>query len=613
MSENKNPSSSKVKSGKAFEERGQIEAKEREYVRELIAVARKFLPIEKERILYSGLSKMFGADPLNIQDPKIYKRGGFRQSRRKQEFVEAGKQIAIERGLPGYNRALGIPLGQRLLEPYLISGTDIIVEQDDTHHVNNAALQQMLDDIKRTVIVNLGIAHRMLQIRAGKEVSPETVNLYLETLNHTLCGGAVAQEHMSEINPLLVKDAYAKVITGSDEIKDALDKRFVIDIDKLFHPTRAEQLKKAIGSDIWVVMRIPTIAVRMADGDITARWAAMQNSMAFIAAYGLSGEHVVSDLAYAFKHAQVVRMGGKLWYQRMRGTNEPGGMPDGFLADIPQTERELPARRFLEIVQEDEDEAKKYAWASIEASSLGALVENSFWFGFYMSGGIGFSNTTSAGALAGNILEDFVENLVELSHRYAQGARKVPPKWDVVRFIVDTLIQFTMESYEKFPALTEFHWGGAHKITIIGSLAGSSAAMITGSSTMGLWGSYYAIAMVMKEGWLRSGWAGQDVQDHIGLAGLCSFRPEEGNIDELRGYNYPMQSFTAGHGSIRTGIAYAAMLGRGSAWTTSPIVKVAFADPHLVFDFKNIRLCIAKACLKQFMPAGERDPILPAH
>ena len=54
-------------------------------------------------------------------------------------------------------------------------------------------------------------------------------------------------------------------------------------------------LKEAIGDSIWVVLRVPTIAIRMADGDIAARWAAMQNTMAFIGSYGFRGEHIISD------------------------------------------------------------------------------------------------------------------------------------------------------------------------------------------------------------------------------------------------------------------------------------------------------------------------------
>ncbi|MEM2266421.1 MAG: hypothetical protein QW687_06310, partial [Candidatus Hadarchaeales archaeon] len=53
---------------KAFQERGQIEAREREYVRELYAVSARFLPVEKERVLYESLKNTFGTDPFALQD-----------------------------------------------------------------------------------------------------------------------------------------------------------------------------------------------------------------------------------------------------------------------------------------------------------------------------------------------------------------------------------------------------------------------------------------------------------------------------------------------------------------------------------------------------------------
>jgi len=47
----------------------------------------------------------------------------------------------------------GIPLGQRQLTTYEVSTTGVFVEGDDLHFVNNAAMQQMWDDIRRTIIV----------------------------------------------------------------------------------------------------------------------------------------------------------------------------------------------------------------------------------------------------------------------------------------------------------------------------------------------------------------------------------------------------------------------------------------------------------------------------
>lgn len=592
--------------------REKLSSSESDYRRELYDLSRRFLEGERDREISGIMERVFQANPMEVHDENMYKRGGYHQSDRKNEFSESGKQIAMERGIPAYNRAMGIPIGQRQLEPYLIGGTDVLAEQDDTHHVNNPAIQQMLDDYKRTTIVNLDIAHRMLRTRAAKEVTPETIDLYLETLQHTMVGGAVAQEHMSEINPLLTKDSYGKVITGSEEIKDAIDRRYLIDINKQFHPGRAEVLNEAIGNDIWLVLRVPTIAIRMGDADCAKRWSAMQNTMAFISAYGLSGEHLVSDLAFSFKHARVLRLGEKMWYQRMRSPNEPGSWLDGLIVDTYQTERELPPIRYLTAAQTDEDLAEKLSSAAVNSGCIGALIDNSIWLGFYMSGGIGFSNTTSAASLTG-ILDGLQHEMIELVNRYYKGVRVVLPKWDTIKFIADTVVQYLMESYEKIPTLTEFHWGGAHRTSIAGAFAASSVGLMTGSSTAALRAGHYAISYCMKEGWLRTGWAGQEIQDHVGLPYLCSFRSEEGNLPELRGLNYPMQSFSAAHGAIRDAAVMSAMLGRGSVWASSPVMKAAFADPNLAFDFTNPRLTIAKGCIKEFMPEGERDPVLPPH
>ncbi|MHA1650982.1 MAG: coenzyme-B sulfoethylthiotransferase subunit alpha [Candidatus Helarchaeota archaeon] len=589
-------------------------AKESEYTYELGKLVQKFLPTEKERLIYKTMQKTFGLHPMSNVDPLMYKRGGFHQKRRKEEFFEWGRKIARERGIPSYNRAVGIPLGQRALEPYIISGTDVIVDYDDLHHVNNAAMQQMLDDIKRTVIINLDTTHRVLQVRAGKEITPETINLYLETVQHTIAGGAVAQEHMAEIHPGLTADAYCKIITGNDEIVDMIDRRFVINIDKVgFHPSRAAILKRDIGDTIYMVVRAPTISVRMGDGGVTYRWAAMQSSMAFISAYRLTGESIISDIAYAAKSAQVIQIGERTWYSRARSQNEPGGIPYGYFADIQQCDNMLPAEPYFKIIGEDLEEGRRYMRNVAKAGTILALMTELIWYGFYMSGGLGFSTGVAAGAYCGNVVEDLLDNFSEIQHVSISRVKTVPPRWTRIKFITDMMIQAAMETYEKYPSLMEYHWGGAHRISLVGSLAGSAAAMLTGSPMIGQMSMNYAIGMLMKEGWVRTGWAGQEVQDHLGLAYSCAFRMEEGGLIEFRGPNTPYASYTAGHSSGAIGACLAAQLGRGRAYVCNPVIKVAFADPDLKFDFREPRLAIAKAALRQFMPAGERDLIIPSH
>ena len=60
--------------------------------------------------------------------------------------------------------------------------------------------------------------------------------------------------------------------------------------------------------------------------------------------------------------------------------------------------------------------------------------------------------------------------------------------------------------------------------------------------------------------------------------------------------------------------SFGGMLGRGSAWSISPVIKVAFADPypHLAFDFRRPRYAIGKAGIGEFVPDGERTAVMPA-
>jgi methyl-coenzyme M reductase alpha subunit len=153
-----------------------------------------------QKLFLKAMKTKFAADPQAMST--VYERKGLEQSSRKMEFVRAGQKAAMDRGISMYDPVRchcgGIPLGQRKLTPYEISTTGVFVEGDDCHFVNNAAMQQMWDDIRRTIIVGLDLAHGTLQKRLGKEVTPETINEYLHVLNHAMPGAAVVQEHMVE-------------------------------------------------------------------------------------------------------------------------------------------------------------------------------------------------------------------------------------------------------------------------------------------------------------------------------------------------------------------------------------------------------------------------------
>jgi methyl-coenzyme M reductase alpha subunit len=272
---------------------------------------------EKEKLFLKAMKKKFKEDPMDVHT-NYYSFGGWKQSKRKREWVEQATKIAKKRGIVMMNQDIGVPLGQRVLMPYQLSHTDIYAEADDLHFINNAAMQQAWDDIRRTVVSGLDTAHTVIEKRLAKEVTPETINRYLEAVNHTMPGGAVVQEHMAECSPALTADCYVKVFSGNDELMDEIDKQFRIDINKEFPADQAKQLKEAIGPALWQKIACPTMVGRVCDGGTMSRWSAMQISMAFITSYRLAA----GEAAPAARTSQVAFRSGssRTWCSRRAST-----------------------------------------------------------------------------------------------------------------------------------------------------------------------------------------------------------------------------------------------------------------------------------------------------
>src|SRR5512137_196467 len=374
--------------------------------------------IERDQKLFlKSLKTRFAAWGEDVQSGKtVYKRIGLSQSPRKMEWVKQGNAVALARGISGYDpircHCGGIPLGQRQLMTYEVSGAGVFVEGDDLHFVNNAAMQQFWDDIRRTVIVSMDLAHQTLQKRLGKEVTPETINEFLHVLNHAMPGAAVIQEHMVETHPALTDDCYVKVFTGDDELADSIEPQFLLNVNKLFPAKQADQLKAAVGKSMWQAVHIPTTVSRTCDGGTTSRWSAMQIGMSFIGAYKMcAGEAAVADLAFAAKHAGVIQMADILPARRARGPNEPGGIKFGHFADMIQADRKYP-----------NDPVK----ATLEVVGAGAMLFDQIWLGSYMSGGVGFTQYATA-AYTDNILDDFCYYGLDYVKKKHGGIGKAKP------------------------------------------------------------------------------------------------------------------------------------------------------------------------------------------
>ena len=541
-----------------------------------------------------AMTKKFKEAP-DEKTTTFYNMGGWKQSERKTAFVNEGKAIAEKRGIPMYNPDIGNPLGQRALMSYQLSGTDTFVEGDDLHFINNAAMQQAWDDIRRTVIVGLNTAHNVLEKRLGIEVTPETITNYLETVNHAMPGAAVVQEHMVETDPLVVQDSYVKVFTGDDELADEIDSAFVLDINKEFPEEQAEALKAEVGGAVWQAVRIPSIVGRVCDGGNTSRWSAMQIGMSMISAYNqCAGEGATGDFAYASKHAEVIGMGTYLPIRRARAGNELGGVPFGFMADIAQGTRvtDDPVRSSLEVV------------------ALGAALYDQIWLGSYMSGGVGFTQYATA-AYTDNVLDDFSYFGKDYVEDKYGGLTEAPNTMDTVLDVGSEVAFYSLEQYEEYPALLETHFGGSQRAAVISAAAGISTAFATGNGQTGL-SAWYLAQYLHKEQHSRLGFYGYDLQDQCGAANVFAIRNDEGLPLELRGPNYPNYAMNVGHQGEYAGIAQAPHSARGDAFAMNPLVKITFSDPNLVFDFSQVRAEFAKGALREFEPAGERSLIIPA-
>jgi methyl-coenzyme M reductase alpha subunit len=540
----------------------------------------------------------WGEDPQSTRT--TYKRLGLNQSARKREFLAEGRAVAMKRGISAYDPVRchlgGIPLGQRQLMTYEVSTTGVFVEGDDLHFVNNAAMQQMWDDIRRTVIVSMDLAHQTLQKRLGKEVTPETINEFLHVLNHAMPGAAVVQEHMVETHPSLVDDCYVKVFTGDDELADSIEPQFLLNVNKLFTAKQADQLKASVGKSLWQAIHIPTIVSRTCDGGTSSRWSAMQLGMSYIAAYHMcAGEAAVADLAFAAKHAGLIEMANILPARRARGPNEPGGLKFGAFADMIGTDRKYP-----------NDPAR----SSLEVVAAGTMLFDQIWLGSYMSGGVGFTQYATA-AYTDNILDDFTYYGMDYLKDKYKGFAKAPVTQDVVNDLATEVTLYGMEQYEQFPSVLEDHFGGSQRASVLAAASGLTCSIGTGNSNAGYSGWYLSM-LLHKEGWSRLGFFGYDLQDQCGSANTNSIRSDEGCIGELRGANFPNYAMNVGHQGEYAAICGGAHYGRGDAWTYDPRIKICFADPSLTFDFSEPRREFARGAIREFMPSGERSLIIPA-
>lgn len=551
-----------------------------------------------------SMSDKFAEKPESTAT-KFYVYGGINQKGgyRKREFIEDAKKVVANRTMetPAYNPDVGMPQGQRFLMPYVLNHTDMMVYHDDLHWVNNAAMQQIWDDMRRCIVLGLDDAHAILETRLGKEVTPDTINNYMEVINHALPGAATIQEHMVETKPALVWDSYAKVFTGDDDLADALDRRFVLNINKEFPAgwkkpgEQAEQLKGAIGKKLWHVLWMPTVVGRMTDGGTMFRWVGMQVGMSFINAYKMcAGESATGEFAFMAKHASVIMMSNYMPVRRARAQNEPGGMPLGIIDDCTRSPALFP-----------NDPIR----AELEAIAAAAVVYDQLWFGTYMSGGVGFTQYASA-TYTDNILEDFCYKGEEIALDMFGAHGKAEPSMENIEKLVRAESDYCLTQYEAYPTTCESHFGGSVRAACQSAGAATAVGCATANAQCALNG--WGLAQLMHYASVgRLGFYGYDLQDQCTSSTSYAYRSDENLAFETRGVNYPNFAMNVGHQSAYAGLNAGAHLSAKDAWVLSPLIKVAFSDRDLPFDWGYVTREFGRGALREFKPAGERDLIIP--
>ncbi|HRR54040.1 MAG TPA: hypothetical protein P5290_01690 [Candidatus Methanomethylicus sp.] len=526
---------------------------------------------------------------------KFYVFGAWRQSKRKREFYEYARKLEKEMGIPRYNPELGIPLGQRKIAPYEISGEGVVVEGEDLHICNNAAIMQMFDDIARTAVMDLTPVHEIMQKRLGKAVTPETLNEVMEVWNHTMGGAAAVQEHMFEINPLLTKDGYVKLFCGDDRLTELLDKRMVVDINRLFPKDKAEQLKKDLGNRIFAVGRIPTIAVRNYGSAMTKRWIATTCLSAFANVYGISGETAINTLVYTLRHRTVLGIGDTIAVRYGRGENSPGGVPFGYICDIVQADRVYP------------DNPLKYL---LDVAEISSIMLDAGWLQQMLSGGLG-APVRVAFLISNEVFDSVVKHMAEWVVEKYGGYGKAPWTVGTIEEVARATANYCQDLYDSSPLVCEMLFGGSLRSRIMAYSAALTGGLASGHPIIGAEAGHLT-QMIRKERTGRLGFFAQDQFHMQGHANDWTLLTDQSQIMELRNASYPDYNVVANLTTFPCSIA-GAYIARGGAYACNPVIKVAFAENLAGFDFGDVRKTIVKGALREFMPEGERDAVIPPH
>jgi len=178
--------------------------------------------------------------------------------------------------------------------------------------------------------------------------------------------------------------------------------------------------------------------------------------------------------------------------------------------------------------------------------------------------------------------------------------------------IAEWVCKSVWECFDDFPVLTEVFYGGSQRAASAAGISAAACAYFTRNPLMNQYGMYHSL-MLSRFNWGRLGFYAMDAPYHHQPFHAYNLLGESGEPLELRGQNYPLYNWSAGISPQLLAFVEGVHFICGHAYCANPVVKVAFADPSLKVDFRYIIREWARGAVKEFMPGGERDVVLPPH
>ena len=213
--------------------------------------------------------------------------------------------------------------------------------------------------------------------------------------------------------------------------------------------------------------------------------------------------------------------------------------------------------------------------------------------------------------MSNEVFDNIVENMAQFVQEKYGGYGKAPATISTIEEIAYATAKYCQDLYDSSPLVCEMLFGGSLRSRVMAYAAAITGGLASGHPVIGTQAAHLT-QMIRKERTGRLGFFAQDQFHHQGQADEWTLLTDQSQIMEMRNASYPDYNVVANLTTFPCAIA-GAHIARGGAYACNPVIKVAFADNSLPFDFGNIRKMLVKGAFREFMPEGERDPVIPPH